>query len=953
MDKTEHTPQFELSDYILKRLVFVNSAGHGYSEIILDENMVLYGVNNAGKTGSLAGIKIALYPEANFFHCQKTFRFAGKDGLYRYDDSYDHYFPDARSYLVLEVENPQGRFCMVCYKTSNYGYSRFFIPKEYSEIRQLFSDVDTGEINPDLSTTLIAEYTKEHGGIKVSNPKELIERMFGGHYGTPEESRYCIVPLESLNKDAIQAFRSIYQLAFESGKSAQETLPSAIAALVEMHRDRKQEILDANLSELVDEYQSLYSEDERLIAVKNAEPLYAQAKQSFDDSQKLYRSYSMQFNALQQAFKDESESFDGDLNSAKEAANNARLAKKSLDKEVGEKQGEHTAKQATYKKHCDRLEQDRKAVIKGKELLGRYPGMPEKEVLEVLDEEIGSLKAALADYKEQNGAEKRLQKKVSARNTLLGEINTLEGLINNTGKTFLNQVENEHSRLVLHSLNPLLAKPMVDISIKQQQVVNDFSAMFNFDGADFLTINGVTIEGLSRNDYDHERAVSDWTKTLEDKRELLGDLNGDIKELDDTTKLNNIESLIERDEKDLKRTEKERILIAAIPSKELEVSQGEDDKAKLKSEVESLDTEKTELAKKQAKASADDIEKNTALQKILSKEQDFNTVKQRLSNAQLHITPSSLSDDSLEIQCSVEYADEVQALATKVQLALADVNMHYHRLDSEFRHPDIDRDRKCTEMADFERNIQIYTNSYATLANDLNRLSNEIKTHNQRIHSQLIELREADEALQREVKAINTQMNEKSISNLQDVTIHIDKKAAFDEIMHSLNKHDIHSEKFIDENFYKRITKFASEFFDKKTGRLRLKDIIEQVTYSYTKRDTGKVEDKGQSGGTTTTISTFLMSVLLSRITQAGIRLKLPIIVDEIGTLDHENAPATIAQIIEHGFSIFCATPEYSALINKKVGRWTRIDRFHVEKPMVSGCHLKSLPKHVESIGQL
>jgi len=953
MDKAKHTPQLELSDYTLKRLVFVNSAGHGYSEIILDENMVLYGVNNVGKTGSLAGIKIALYPEADFFHCQKTFRFAGKEGLYRYDDSYEHYFPDARSYIVLEVENPQGRFCMVCYKTSNYGYSRFFIPQKYSAIRHLFADVETGEINSDLSTSLIAEHAKEHGGIKVNTPKELKQRMFGGYYGTPEESRYCVVPLESLNKDAIQAFRSIYQLAFESGKSTQDTLPSAIAALVEMHRDRKQEILDANLSELVEEYQSLYSEDERLLAIKNAEPLYVEAKKSFGNAQELHRSYSTRFNALQQSFKDEYDSFDADLDSAKKAAEDARLLKKGLDNNVRDKHREHSACQATYKSHCERLEKDRKALIEGKWLLGEYPGKTQKEVLGMYDENIELLETKITEYKEQDGAKKRLQKNVVDRNNLIQQITAIKTRISNAEKAFLNQIENDHSRLVLHSLNPELAKPIVEITSDHQDVINAFTALFDFDGAGYLTINDVTIGDISKQAYDAESSLSAWSQTLSKKENTLHELGEEIKGLNEKITENNVEALIKEAEAELKEKQAEHILIAGIQGKEKEVSEGEDKEAELKSEYEKLGKEISELEEQQAKASANNIEKYNACQKLTDKEQVFNTIKQRLNNACLRVTPSSHYDDTLDIELSVEYVDEVQNLATKVMFSLADVDKHYHRLDAEFKHPDIDRDRKCTEMADFERNIQIYTNSYATLVNDLNRLSNEIKTHNQRIHSQLIELREANEALQREVKAINTQMNEKSISNLKDVIIHIDKKAAFEEIMHSLDKHDIHSEKFIDENFYKRITKFASEFFDKNTGRLRLKDIIERVTYSYTKRDTGKTEYKGQSGGTTTTINTFLMSVLLSRITQAGIRLKLPIIIDEIGTLDHGNAPATIAQIMEHGFSVFCATPEYSALINKKVGRWTRIDRFHVETPMVSGCHLKSLPKHVESIGEL
>ncbi|WP_330109823.1 hypothetical protein [Methylophaga thalassica] len=953
MDKAYKNRQFELSDYTLKRLVFINSAGHGYSEIILDESMVIYGVNNVGKTGSLAGIKIALYPQVNFFQCDKTFRFTGKDGAYRYDDSYDYYFPDPRSYIVLEVENPQGKFCMVCYRTSNYHYSRFFIPQEYARIRSLFSNEDSGEINPHLNTSLIEEYRKKHNGIKVSDQKELVQRMFSGHYGTPEESRYCVLPLQSLNDDAIQAFRSIYQLSFESGKSSQESLPSAIAALVEMSRDRNKERLDTNFSELVDEYESLYAEDTRLLAIKNAEPLYQQAKKSFDTAKQLYQSYSVQVNALLHSYKKDYETFQPDLKAAEEAADLARKTKKRLDIKLLDKNREYNRKEGEYKTHCERLKKDKQAVIDGKELLGRYPGKSQKEVLDMLDEDIDSLTTALKQYDEQNGAEKRLQMKVRERNKLIKEIDELKVLVANTEKTFLYQIENDHSRLVLHSLNQELAKPMMAITGEDKNIINAFTALFDFDGADFLTLKGATIEGVKKHEYDPEKILSEWSEKLSSKNDILTDLDDEIKELNEQIKQDNVQFLINRDASELKQTKADRLLIAGIESKEEDVRDGEEKEAVLKGEIETLKSEKKLIEEQQARASAVDIKKNEAVGKLVNKKNGFNTIKQRLNDAIQRISPSTHTDTSLTLACSLEAAENIQQLAIDLQASLNEVDKYYHRLDAEFKHPDIDRDRVCSEMGDFERNIQIYTTSYATLANDLDRLLYAIKTHNQRINSQLNELREADEALQREVRSINTQMNEKTISNLKDVTIHVHKKAAFNEILNSLKKHDIDSEKFIDAEFYRKITRFSSDFFDKKSGRLRLKDIIERITPSYTKRDTGKVEDKGQSGGTTTTINAFLMSVLLSRITQAGIRLKMPIIVDEIGTLDHANAPATIAQITGHGFSIFCATPEYSALINKKVGRWARIDRFYVNNLMVDGCNLKSLPKHVESIGKL
>ena len=100
----------------LKRLVFVNSANHAYSEIMLDKPMVLFGSNNAGKTASLAATKLLLFPENNFQRCEHKFKFEGKNGnYYSAEESYSFYFPIAKSFLALEVESNNKTFCMVLF----------------------------------------------------------------------------------------------------------------------------------------------------------------------------------------------------------------------------------------------------------------------------------------------------------------------------------------------------------------------------------------------------------------------------------------------------------------------------------------------------------------------------------------------------------------------------------------------------------------------------------------------------------------------------------------------------------------------------------------------------------------------------------------------------------------------------------------------------------------------
>lgn len=85
--------------YVLKQIVFVNSASHAYTELALDQHLAMFGDNNLGKTASLSATKLLLYPETNFNKCESKFNFVSKSGRkFKRDESYEYYFPTANSF---------------------------------------------------------------------------------------------------------------------------------------------------------------------------------------------------------------------------------------------------------------------------------------------------------------------------------------------------------------------------------------------------------------------------------------------------------------------------------------------------------------------------------------------------------------------------------------------------------------------------------------------------------------------------------------------------------------------------------------------------------------------------------------------------------------------------------------------------------------------------------------
>src|SRR5690606_19939631 len=137
----------------------------------------------------------------------------------------------------------------------------------------------------------------------------------------------------------------------------------------------------------------------------------------------------------------------------------------------------------------------------------------------------------------------------------------------------------------------------------------------------------------------------------------------------------------------------------------------------------------------------------------------------------------------------------------------------------------------------------------------------------------------------------------------------------------------------------------------KQSRRIKLADIIERVDYSYRHADSDKRVTEGQSGGTTSAVTAFVLSILLKQIVSQNYSMRLPIVVDEIGTLDSKNTKAVVDQCIDHGFTLFCATPNFSPSLNRIVGRTLNMDAAKVPETRVNECVVQILPQHIDYFG--
>ncbi len=314
-------------------------------------------------------------------------------------------------------------------------------------------------------------------------------------------------------------------------------------------------------------------------------------------------------------------------------------------------------------------------------------------------------------------------------------------------------------------------------------------------------------------------------------------------------------------------------------------------------------------------------------------------------------------DDSLvcfpEATLNDKWFDKIERLSSEVKELESKIKSDLYNLLNKAPITAIDPHQHYDSLADLSKAVSSYADEYATLEYDLNRLNTNISAHNQFVSNQISELKTSKQFISNFINEINEDLNSKHVSNLSEINLRPVINPRFESLLATLEKQDIVDETLLEPEFYASLTRFAEQFIDKKSRKLKMQDIIDKVAYEYTLEETGERVTKSQSGGTTSTITAFVLSALLRKIIPDYVSLKMPIIVDEVSTLDFKNTKATIQQIAEHGFSIFCATPTFSGFISQNVGRYIMIDRAKMKQPLVRKCHMHILPEHVESFGSM
>lgn len=952
---------FEIQDmiYSLKRLIFVNSANHGYSELVLDQHLAMYGRNNGGKTASLASTKLVLFPETNFSDCKSKFRFEGKGNkVYDKDDSYDFYFPDSNSFIGLEVQNRRGIFCMILYRSSGYSYGRFFIPCEFNELQEYFFDRENKVVNPQLTVELVEKLCKQYKGHRTTDKtptSELISLMYGdyGKFG----GLYCIVPLKDSNKTSVEAFRNIYHLAFDSGTSETETLPSAIATLIEMNRTHSKQAVGVDFNKSILEFNQLTEDKKQLTKLENLKPDYDHIKSDFDALIERCKSYSIDFIQLKHQLDANNEYYGKLGNTLQDQIREADIAWKNPNEHFKNQSrifNETTGERNVLERDLQKINAE---IYQVEAMLTQdYKEHQPQEVLDLLNEHLSLKQDELKSYASKEDTRNFLIQAIDQLKAKEKRLKSHQEILSDSSTLTFNKFS-QSAKDVFNSLNPQFAKLKIELSDHEIAKFEDFASLFSVD-------------------YENRRMmlkdvlISKFTPF--DLQANLNKIHSEIEPL--IQEIINLKKSITNSRNILTIYEDKKLLEAKVNEVNKDITETKDiikllknydtNKENLKVKQDEFDSYGIELIKIQDELNQLEKLKNdnyqifrqlesklNNLQNNISKLQRMNALYKRAELFNLHL-PSTIANEIPEIEIDLELkeslATEVIDQASEIQSEKSKFSAEIKSLLEKINIEGVDPFQLIHNLFDYGHIIDRLNTTFNTLGLKLTQLRTNIKQHNSMISMQIAEINDAHQLLELHIENINTKLNKKKISNLSNIRLKLELKANFTNLLNTITKHNTVSDNLADQTFYDELMEFFNKHKNAQ-GRIDMRNLIQSISYQYELNN--QLTTKSQSGGTTSTIKAFVLSVLLNEIKIPHSQLKMPIIVDEISTLDQKNTTATIAQIGEQGFSIFCATPSYSYLVSKLVGNWVFLDKNTVKFAKVANCIYSILPEHVQHFG--
>lgn len=935
------------SEYQIHELIFINSGSNYYVRLPVDHHAALISDNNSGKTSSLSALKLFLLPETSFKRQKDKFGFQSGGTFYQDLSSYTYYFPGSESYIICSASNPKGKFCWILHRTTDLGYERIAVPEEFNSIEHLFWNADSelnesaGTLHSGIGVAAIKKELASNFKAKVFNDRKAIgDAIYSRATNQDDDTRFCLLPMaKGFTTSGAETIRSLLGMAFSLGNASTTSLPKAISSILDgsgmsaVKKNNGEGIL-LDLDSQLHEWQTLKTEDARLKLVESQ-------KDTFDTLQSARKKYYEQRGSLIDSFKKTVWSIElskTELTSKQEALNRSVAdLKAELQAFNGEynrlKTSESDAK-SDLKSAINRFNETDNAIKIVEEcrskLLPLCPAESRNDqgLLAELDGQINDCEAEIASLKNQTAAIEKMQSLTIAINRnnyeLKSRCKALENI--NSKLSFLDTITPDAASILL-SINSNFSELEVTPSPEQKAVIQSFTNLFSSD-AEALYFCGAVLPGVFIKRFDNadiklklESGIDDLRTKIEhdEKQRATISQNSKLSKERQTEKLKEC-----TEELELLRLQKQNLQGAELLNSQ---------KIKAESEVSRLKQQfdKTTREFKSASEKFENIRRqyNLASEQLFSVENPLRDLNNQISRLEDLESNSgrilSLEQAKLETRQSEVISQSINQITESVQLLKTQFS-----LVGESRQECIDTmnlllQYQIIPAAPEERhqitvNSQFFEDMYSALQTVFLNLDQAkvkyketLSHHNNTAAAAARIIENVEGIITNFISNINNEIKGYKISNLTSVTLVPELHSQYVDMTRTLNRIGNRTDELLSESFYVQISNFQNIFYNKNTGKVEIDKIIEKVRYQFVRNDT--LEDTPQSNGTNCMINSVLLALLLQRLVPDDLSLSMPVVFDEIGSLDERNFQEILKVMEEHNLYLFVANPEQNGLI--------------------------------------
>ncbi len=932
--------------FTIRQLVFVNSAAYAYTEIRVDQHTALFGRNNLGKTSMLNALKLFLLPEENFRRCEKKFGFKGANGSeYDGQESYGYYFPEDHSFIILEAENVHGTFCLVLHRANReFSYGRMAVPCEYEMIRNLFWDFTSNENEglggpkESLSLKSLLSELKQLGGEQLGDVKTIKDRLFSEKPLDPLLGRYCLLPLKQGGTvREIEAWRQLIHLAFDISARDDQTLPNAVATIIEGEKQREAEQVSIDFDQILEAYHSLKEEGDRLQNLQNHLPSWgafeSNYKQYEHDSRRaaqLYVNVEVNLNRsldrLTQAVKDGKQKY---REKYQEFEGNRKL--------FGQKDGEFKDISGQQKAIHRAAESTQNRLKRIATIVREYPeSFSNDQIVEALvgyrqelEEDIGNLQSAEA-------RQRRMENLIRESRRLQPQEEGLVSLLEGRTPALLEHVSSD-SAAVLYSINQSFSQLRVQPSGDQLEIIQQFSALFGEDGGKLCFLNEA-FPDLPFVPFDAQKNRMGLKARLDDVRKQQQKVQKELRDLNALGKQSSadLEQHLTQKRKEVESVKADVELVKAYTTHQSQAAEYQDQLQDFEQQSNALSQELKELKGKHDVLSRELTAEEEAFKADEKQQAEVNSRLSHLASIKdTHariidlwkdlLVPEKMEVEERTIDSLREQTRSLQRLGEEVVDGVSKL------LQANLLEEDVSEGYRQLGLADVKHYRDRFRREFDTLDGRWLNYRDRVASHNKETSIKMDELKGAAKQIQTFSHEINQQFKDYQVSNLAEVQVCLTLHPRFEQLLKELETINFYTEELHDARLYSRLNDFCEEFFKKaaKGGpTLSMDQIIQKVYYRYRLEGLEIYDDKEQSNGTTSMVNSLLLSVLIKRLLRSDAQICIPLIMDEMGSLDRENLKTAIRIAEEHGFVLFGASPDISSEIVQAVKNYVNLGSF-------------------------